>query len=144
VKIEKWTAHAGYDDGLMTRLVLHVAAALGISLVVTGLVNGMDFDRASGMMPSGPPYLSGGQQGLGQPVEGEVVRIDGDHYFVEDPYGNEIRLIVNESTLRTGPIKQGERVEARVDNDDHALSIRPIRTSEPDSADGRQSSREGK
>ena len=128
----------------MTRTVHHVTAALSISLLVTGLVNGMDFDRASGMMPSGPPYLRGGQQELGHPVEGEVVRIDGDQYFVEDPSGNEIRLIVNESTLRTGPITQGERVEARVNNEDHALSIRPIRTSEPGPADGRASGREEK
>jgi hypothetical protein len=114
----------------------HLTAAVAISLVVTGLVNGMDYDRAAGMMPSGPPYLRSGQQEIGYPVEGEVVRIDGDHYFVEDLHGNEIRLIVNESTLRTGPIKQGERVEARVNNDDHALSIRPIRPLNPDSADG--------
>jgi hypothetical protein len=128
----------------MTRMAHSVAVAVGLSLFVIGLVNGMDLDRASGMMPSGPPYLRGGQQELGQPVEGEVVRIDGNHYFVEDPYGNEIRLIVNESTLRTGPITQGERVEARVGNDDHALSIRPVRTSELGSADGRASNGEGK
>jgi hypothetical protein len=119
-------------------------AALGISVFLTGFVHGMDFDRASGRMPSGPPYLRGGQQELGHPVEGEVVRIDGDYYFVEDPYGNEIRLIVTESTLRAGPITQGERVEARVNNEDHALSIRPIRTSESGPADGRPLSREGK
>lgn len=128
----------------MVRIAPHVASTLSFCLFLTGLVNGMDFDRASGMMPSGPPYLRGGQQELGHPVEGEVVRIDGDHYFVEDPYGNEIRLIVNESTLRTGPIRQGERIEARVNNEDHALSIRPIRTPEPGPADGRSPSREGK
>lgn len=110
---------------------MRIACALGMSVVFAGAVSAMDYDRAAGMMPAGPPYMKGGQQEIGHTVEGEVVRIEGDDYFVEDPYGNEVRMVVNQSTLRTGPIKQGERIEARVNNDDFALSIRPVR--EPDS-----------
>ena len=128
----------------MKRMAPRLTAALGIILFITGLVNAMDYDRAAGMMPAAPPYLRSGQQEIGHTVEGEVVRIDGDYYFVEDPNGNEIRLTVNESTLRTGPIKQGERVEARVNNDDHALSIRPVKSSEPGPADAGSSNRDGK
>lgn len=120
-----------------------LAAALGTMLFVAGLVNAMDYDRAAGMMPSAPPHLRSGQQEIGHTVEGEVVRIEGDYYFVEDPNGNEVRLTVNQSTLRTGPIKEGELVEARVNNDDHALSIRPIKALEAGQADA-ASRREGK
>ena len=120
-----------------------LAAALSTMLFVAGLVNAMDYDRAAGMMPSAPPHLRSGQQEIGHTVEGEVVRIEGDYYFVEDPNGNEVRLTVNQSTLRTGPIKEGELVEARVNNDDHALSIRPIKAVEAGQADA-ASRREGK
>ena len=113
------------------RIATRLSCALGVTVVLVGAVSAMDYDRAAGMMPAGPPYMKGGHQEIGHTVEGEVVRIEGDDYFVEDPYGNEVRMVVNQSTLRTGPIKQGERIEARVNNEDYALSIRPVR--EPDS-----------
>ena len=127
----------------LKRMPDSLAAALSTMLFVAGLVSAMDYDRAAGMMPSAPPHLRSGQQEIGHTVEGEVVRIEGDYYFVEDPNGNEVRLTVNQSTLRTGPIKEGELVEARVNNDDHALSIRPIKAMEAGQADA-ASSREGK
>ena len=122
----------------------HLAATLAMGVGIIGLSHAMDYDRAAGMMPSAPPYLRSGQQEIGHTIEGEVVRIDGEHYFVEDPNGNEVQLVVNQSTLRMGPIKEGERVEARINNDDHVLSIRPIRNSEPDRLTGGPSSRDGK
>jgi hypothetical protein len=114
--------------------------ALGLFVLVTGPVDAMDYDRAAGMMPPAPPHLRNGQQEIGHTVEGEVVRIDGEYCFVEDLNGNEVRLVVNQSTVRTGPIKEGELIEARVNNDDHALSIRPIKTSDSGSVDGGPSS----
>jgi hypothetical protein len=127
---------------IMKRIPSRLAAAVGTILFIAGLVNAMDYD-AAGMMPSAPPHLRSGQQEIGHTLEGEVVRIDGEYYFVADPNGNEVRLTVNQSTLRTGPIKEGELVEARVNNDDHALSIRPIKALEAGPADA-ASSREGK
>ena len=128
----------------MIRMAGHLTLALGITVFVSGLVDATDYDRAAGMMPAAPPHLRSGQQEIGHTVEGEVLRIDGEYYFVEDLSGNEVRLVVNQSTLRTGPIKEGERVEARVTNDDHALSIRPIKTPDSSSVDGGPSSRDGK
>lgn len=122
----------------------HLATALAAGACIVGLAHAMDYDRAAGMMPSAPPHLRGGQQEIGYTVEGEVVRIDGEYYFVEDPNGNEVRLVVNQATLRMSPIKEGERVEARVNNDDHALSIRSIKGEEFAPADGGSSSRDGK
>lgn len=127
---------------IMKRATRRLIPALGITVLVTGLVEAMDYDRAAGMMPAAPPHLRNGQQEIGHTVEGEVVRIDGEYYFVEDASGNEVRLVVNQSTLRTGPIKQGERVEARVNNEDHALSIRPIRPLDANPAES--SNRDGK
>jgi len=121
-----------------------LTTALGVSICLIGLAHALDYDRAAGMMPSAPPHLRSGQQEIGHTVEGEVVRIDGEHYFVEDPNGNEVRLVVNQSTLRMGPIKEGERIEARVNSDDHALSIRSVRSQEHDPMPGGPSSRDGR
>jgi hypothetical protein len=124
-----------------------LAITLAIGGCIVGLAHAMDYDRAAGMMPSAPPHLRSGQQEIGHTIEGEVVRIDGEHYFVEDRNGNEVRLVVNQSTLRMSPIKEGEQVEARVNNDDHVLSIRSIRDTKDTESDrviGGPSSRDGK
>jgi hypothetical protein len=128
---------------IMREAAHRLTIALGVSICLIGLVHAMDYDRAAGMMPSAPPHLQSGQQEIGHTVEGEVLRIDGEHYFVEDPNGNEVKLVVDQSTLRMGPIKEGERVEARVNNDDHALSIRSLRSREYDSITGGPSNRDG-
>ena len=129
---------------IMKRMALRFTLALGVTVFVAGLVDAMNDDRATGMMPAAPPYLQSGQQEIGYTVEGEVLRIEGEYYFVQDPNGNEVRLVVNQSTLRTGPIKEGELIEAKVNNDDHALSIRPIKASNLDAADAAPSNRDGK
>jgi hypothetical protein len=120
-----------------------LVTAVGIGVGLIGLAHAMDYDRAAGMMPSAPPHLRSGQPEIGHAVEGDVVRIDGEHYFVEDLNGNEIRLVVDQTTLRMGPIKEGEKVEARVNNDDHVLSIRSIQGQEHDSIMGGPSTRDG-
>ncbi len=84
------------------------------------------FEGAEGMKPPQPSHLNNDQPQIGRPVEGEVLRIDGNDLFVEDQSGNEVRLRVDDSTVKIGTIKEGARIEARVNNDDYALSIRPI------------------
>jgi hypothetical protein len=132
---------------IMKRIAHRLATTLAIGDCIIGLAYAMDYDRAAGMMPSAPPHLRSGQQEIGHTIEGEVVRIDGEHYFVEDRNGNEVRLVVNQSTLRMGPIKEGEKVEARVNNDDHVLSIRSLRETKDTEFDrviGVPSDRDGK
>jgi hyperosmotically inducible protein len=58
-------------------------------------------------------------------IQGEVVRVEGDHYFVKGRDGQEIRLHVDTTTMRTERIKTGDRVEAKFDQNNHALSLLP-------------------
>ena len=58
-------------------------------------------------------------------IRGEVVRVEGDHYFVKGRDGQEIRLHVDTTTMRTERIKTGDRVEAKFDQNNHALSLLP-------------------
>jgi len=64
------------------------------------------------------------QQGV-QIIQGEVVRVDGDNYYVRGQDGKEMSVHVDTSTMKTEKIKSGDRVEAKVDGDNRALSLLP-------------------
>ena len=58
-------------------------------------------------------------------IQGDVVRIEGDHYFVKGRDGQEIRLHVDTSIMKTEAMKPGDRVEGKFDQNNHALSLLP-------------------
>ena len=72
------------------------------------------FEGAGGMKPPQPSYFFSDQPQIGRAVEGEVLRIDGNDLLVSDQSGNEVRLRVDNSTVKIGAIKEGVRIEARV------------------------------
>jgi hypothetical protein len=85
------------------------------------------------MIP-GQPERQGGQAGLrgeqdklkrGHIITGEVLRVVGENYFVKGQDGKEVRLHSDDTTQKTGNIRRGDRIEAEVNNENHALSIRP-------------------
>ena len=57
---------------------------------------------------------------------GELFLVEGGNYFVLDQDGKEIRLLTDKTTEMMGEIKKGDRIEAKVNDQDHALSIRSI------------------
>ena len=59
-----------------------------------------------------------------QTIRGEVLRVDHENYFVKQYDGKEVRLHIDEMTQMIGSIGQGERIEAKVNDQNHALSIR--------------------
>jgi len=74
-----------------------------------------------------PAYLVKSEEGKQKDVRairGEVLRIEHENYFVKQYDGKEVRLHIDEMTQMTGNIGQGERIEAKVDDQNHALSIR--------------------
>ncbi len=99
-------------------------------LLCIGLSNAA---MATDTMIPGQPDRQGGQAGLrgeqdklkrGHMITGEVLRIEGPNYFVKGQDRKEVRLHTDETTLKTGNIRQGDRIEAEVTDQDHALSIR--------------------
>ena len=98
---------------------------LGLSNVASG---------ADGMKAA-PPERQGGQAGMrgeldkmkgGQVIKGEVLRIEGENYVVKRQDGKEVRLHADQTTQKTGTITQGDRIEAEVNNQNHALSMRSV------------------
>ena len=57
-------------------------------------------------------------------VKGELFRIEGGNYFVKIKDGKEVRLHTDKTTQMTGEIKKGDRIEAKVNKKNHALTIR--------------------
>jgi hyperosmotically inducible protein len=58
-------------------------------------------------------------------IQGEVVRVEGETYFVRGRDGKEISLHADTTTMKTQEIKSGDRVEVKLDRNNHALSMLP-------------------
>ena len=61
-------------------------------------------------------------------IQGKVLRVEGNNYFIQRSDGKEVRLHTDANTQRTGPISQGDRIEAKVKEvNQQVLYIRPTK-----------------
>ena len=60
-------------------------------------------------------------------IKGELFRVEDGNYFVKVKDGKEVRLHTDKTTQMIGEIKKGDRIEAQVNDQNHALSIRSTR-----------------
>jgi hypothetical protein len=60
-------------------------------------------------------------------IKGELSRVEDGNYFVKAKGGKEVRLHTDKTTQMMGEIKKGDRIEAQVNDQNHALSIRSTR-----------------
>jgi hypothetical protein len=63
-------------------------------------------------------------------IKGELFRVEDGNYFVKVKDGKEVRLHTDKPTQMIGEIKKGDRIEAQVNDQNHALSIRSARGTE--------------
>ena len=102
-------------------------------------------DRRQGGQEAGEKQMSdemtGGQSTGGKMIKGEVLRVEGENYFVKGQDGKEVRLHTDQTTQKTGSIKQGDRIEARVNNQNHTLSIDSLDRG-TDAGEGKQTGRD--
>jgi hypothetical protein len=63
------------------------------------------------------------RQGI-KTVRGDVLRVQGDTLLVKRSDGKEVRMHLDETTQMFGYVGPGERVEAKMDKQGHAVSIR--------------------
>jgi len=88
-------------------------------------------DRRQGGQEAGEQQMSdemkGGPSKDGRMIKGEVLRVEEDNYFVKEQDGTEVRMHIDKTTEKIGNFKQGDRIEAKVNDEDHALSIRSAR-----------------
>lgn len=74
------------------------------------------------MKQSSPGMTSGSQDRLS--IQGEILKVQGEMYTVQDASGKEVQLHVDESTQKSGKLKEGDQIEAEVTEEGHALSLK--------------------
>ena len=88
-------------------------------------------DRRQGGQEVGEKQMSdemkGDQAKDGKMIKGEVLRVEGENYFVKGQDGKEVRMHIDKTTQSIGSFTQGDRIEAKVNEKNHALSIRSTR-----------------
>ena len=87
-------------------LIVAIHALLG-----TGVI-------AMGMAADAP------QAGSEQIVKGDVLLKEGEEYVIKEMSGREVRVHVNAETKKDGVIKVGDKIEATVTREGHAISIK--------------------
>ena len=70
--------------------------------------------------------MGGGRAEGTRTVKGELFRVEGGNYFVKVKEGKEVRLHTDKTTQMKGEIRKGDHIEAKVNDQDHALSIRSV------------------
>ena len=63
-------------------------------------------------------------------IQGEVLRIEGHNYVVRENNGKEVRLHADSTTQMTGDIIPGYSIEAQVDDQNHARTMRSTPTTD--------------
>ena len=132
---------------LQMSAVISCAILLGLGLPTDSRAGNMSAtagdqsDRRQGNPDPGEQQSAGMTQNdqlqRGKTIKGEVVRVDGDMWFIKDERGKEIQLHVDQTTRRS-PQKADDKnmkgvfVEAMINDQNHAMSI-----SSPDRRDDR-------
>ena len=56
-------------------------------------------------------------------IQGDVLRVEGDTYFIKELGGKELSLRTDATTMKPEKIQVGDRIEAKVDENNRALSL---------------------
>jgi hypothetical protein len=130
--------------GFLLCLGLSNASQAGNAAPTTDEMKADQSDRRQGGQEAGEQQMSddmtGGQSKDGKMIKGEVLRVEGDNYFVKGQDGKEVRMHIDKTTETIGSFKQGDRIEAKVNEEHHALSIRSARGT--DAGSGTQTGRD--
>jgi hypothetical protein len=70
----------------------------------------------------GPKELSIRQQVV-HIIQGDVLRVEGDTYFIRELGGEELSLRADATTTKAEKIQVGDRIEAKFDENNRALSL---------------------
>jgi uncharacterized protein YdeI (BOF family) len=73
---------------------------------------------------TGESMTSGATTHESQSISGEILSVKDEMYVVKDATGKEVNLHVDESTEKSGSPKKGDRIEAEINSDGHALSLK--------------------
>jgi hypothetical protein len=82
-----------------------------------------DYAAADEMKADQSDQMQGGQPKGGKVITGEVLRVEGNDCFVKGQDGKEVRLHIDLPTVMARNIEPGERIEAKVNDQNHVIAI---------------------
>jgi hypothetical protein len=108
--------------GVLLCLGLSNAAQARIAASVTDQMTAGQSDQGDKMRDP----MKGARSKGGWTIRGEVLRIEGNNYVVKGGNGKEVRLHADKTTKIMEKIRPGDRIEAKMNNQYHAMLIDPI------------------
>ena len=91
-----------------------------VSSVLCGMVLLLNVSHAAAYMQA-PNDLTHNRT-----IMGDVMRVEYAYYFIKEKDGREVRLHADKSTVMMGQLKQGDRVEAEITEQNHVLRMRSL------------------
>ena len=119
VTISKIVGHMAC--GVLLCLGLSHAAQAGNAASAASELKADESDRSQGGHMS--DKRKDGHSIAGKTIKGTVLRVEGDNVFVKGQDGKEVRVHVDNTTQMGKDIERGEPIEAKVNDQHHALSI---------------------
>jgi hypothetical protein len=130
------TVTAGASMGSLHKAIGVVCGGFLLSLGLSTVAQTEMFDRRPDYQQPGEKQLhemESGQSTGGKTIKGEVLRVEGNDCFIKGQDGKEVRLHIDLTTLKARNIEPGERIEAKVNDQNQVLAI----LSEPATTDRR-------
>ena len=105
-----------------------IFCGLLLSLGLSAVAQTELFDRRQGGQGAGETQLhqmDSGQSPVGKTIQGEVLRVEGEDCVIKGQDGKEVRLQIDLPLLKAANIEPGDRIEAKVNDQNHVLSFKP-------------------
>lgn len=100
----------------MTKGTGFVATSLLMGLAIVGPAASADPQPAA--QPKPAPATA-----TVQSFKGQLVAIEGEQYIVKDAAGKEVRLHVNQETVLQSGLRVGDKIDAEVSANGHAVTL---------------------
>ena len=111
----------------LPRVIGVIFCGLLLSLGLSAVAQTELFDQRQGGQGAGETPLhqmEGGQSPVGRTIQGEVLRVEGEDCVIKGQDGKEVRLQIDLPLLKAANIEPGDRIEAKVNDQNHVLSFR--------------------
>lgn len=98
--------------------------SMGLSTVAQTEIlydDGMQDGQRTGATQLHP--MEGTQPPGGKTIQGEVLRVEGDECVIKSQDDKEVRVQIDQPLLKAAGIEPGDRIEAKVDNQNQVLSF---------------------
>jgi hypothetical protein len=112
----------------LPKVVGVIFCGLLFSIGLSAVAQTEKFDRRQGGQGPGETPLNqmeSSQSPVRKTIQGEVLRVEGNDCMIKDQDGKVVRLQIDLPLLKAANIEPGDRIEAKVNEQDHVLSFRP-------------------